>query len=113
MSTLSKRSLLGLTAIGALVALAGCGKKDEPAPQAAAPASAAAEPAAAAAEPLKVAWIYVGPVGTPAGATRTTRAARRSEAAFGDKVKTTFVESVPEGADTERVLRDLAPRATR
>jgi len=28
--------------------------------------------------------------------------------ALGDKVKTTFVENVPEGADAERVIRDLA-----
>ena len=52
MSNLSKRSLLGWTAIGALVALAGCGKKEEPAPQAAAPASAPAAAAAPAGEPL-------------------------------------------------------------
>ena len=30
------------------------------------------------------------------------------EAALGAKVKTTFVENVPEGADAERVIRDLA-----
>ena len=32
MSTLSKRSLLGLTAVAALTALVGCGKKEEAAP---------------------------------------------------------------------------------
>ena len=30
------------------------------------------------------------------------------EAEFGDAVETTFVESVPEGADAERVIRKLA-----
>jgi simple sugar transport system substrate-binding protein len=30
------------------------------------------------------------------------------EAAFGDKVETTFVESVPEGADAERVITQMA-----
>jgi simple sugar transport system substrate-binding protein len=30
------------------------------------------------------------------------------EKAFGDKVKTTYVENVPEGADAERVIRELA-----
>ena len=113
MSTLSKRSLLGLTAIGALVALAGCGKKDEPAPQAAAPASAAAEPAAAAAEPLKVAWVYIGPVGDAGWTYAHDQGRKAVEAEFGDKVKTTFVEKVPESADAERVLRDLASQGNK
>ena len=43
MTTLSKRTLLGWTAVAAFTALAGCGKKEEPAPPAAAPAAAPAE----------------------------------------------------------------------
>jgi simple sugar transport system substrate-binding protein len=35
------------------------------------------------------------------------------EAALGSKVKTTFVENVPEGADAERVIRDLAQQGNR
>ena len=36
------------------------------------------------------------------------QARKAIEAQFGDKIKTTFVENVPEGADAERVFRDLA-----
>ena len=63
---------------------------------------------AAAAEPLKVAFVYVGPVGD-AGWTYAHEQGRLAmEKALGDKVKTTYVESVPEGADAERVIRKLA-----
>jgi simple sugar transport system substrate-binding protein len=90
----------------AAAALVACGKKDEAAP--AAPATASA-PAAAKTEPLKVAFVYVGPVGD-AGWTHAHDNGRKAvEAKFGDKVKTTFVESVPESAaDAERVIRQLA-----
>ena len=44
----------------AAASLIGCGKKEEAAP---APAPAAATAPAPAAEPLKVAFVYVGPVG--------------------------------------------------
>ena len=61
-----------------------------------------------AAEPLKVGFVYVSPVGD-AGWTSQHHAGRLAmEKALGDKVKTTFVEKVPEGADAERVIRDLA-----
>ena len=40
-------------------------------------------------------------------ATARIAARKAAEAEFGDRLKTTFIESVPEGADTERVLRDL------
>jgi basic membrane protein A len=97
-----KRTLLRLAAaaLGA-AALAGCGKKDDAAP--AAPPAAAAP----AAEPLKAAWIYVGPVGSAGWSYAHDQGRQAAEAAFAGQVKTSFVESVPEGADTERVLRDL------
>ena len=107
-----KRQLFKLAGAAALslAALAGCGKKDE-APVAAAPAPAA-EPAASvaapAAEPLKAAWIYVGPVGSAGWSYAHDLGRKAVEAEFGDKIKTTFVESVPEGADAERVLTQMA-----
>lgn len=64
--------------------------------------------AAAAAEPLKVGFVYVGPVGDFGWSYQHDQGRLAVEAAFGDKVETTFVESVPEGADAERVLRTLA-----
>lgn len=115
MSVLSKRALLKLAAVSSVAAaaalVAGCGKKDEPAAAAEAPASAPA--AAAAAEPLKAAWVYVGPVGD-AGWTYAHDLGRKAvEAEYGDKVKTTIVEKVPEGADAERVIRDLATQGNK
>ncbi len=58
--------------------------------------------------PLKAGFVYVSPV-TEAGWTRQHDEGRKAvEAALGSRVKTTFVENVPEGADAERVIRDLA-----
>ncbi|MCG6202406.1 BMP family ABC transporter substrate-binding protein [Psychromonas antarctica] len=60
------------------------------------------------AAPLKVGFVYVSPVGE-AGWTYTHDVARKYlEEKFGDKIKTTFVESVAEGADAERVITQLA-----
>jgi basic membrane protein A and related proteins len=110
---MEKRSVLKLAAISAAfgaVALVGCGKKETPPP---APAAAPAAAPAPKAEPLKAAWVYVGPVGD-AGWTFAHDLGRKAvEAKFGDKVKTTFVEKVPEGADAERVIRDLAQQGNK
>ncbi len=58
--------------------------------------------------PLKVAWLYVAPL-TDAGWVRQHDEGRKAvEAALGDQVKTSYVENVPEGADAQRVIRDLA-----
>ena len=108
MTDLTKRSLLKVAALSAVAAaaLAGCGKKEEPAP-APAPAPAAA-PAPAKPEPLKVAFAYVGPVGDGGWTFAHDNGRKEMEKALGDKVVTSFVESVPESADAERVFRDLA-----
>ena len=59
-------------------------------------------------EPLKVGFVYVTPTGE-AGWTYTHDQGRKHiEEKFGDKVKTTFVENVAEGADAERVIMQLA-----
>jgi simple sugar transport system substrate-binding protein len=88
----------------------GCSKKVEPtAAPTAAPAALTAAPAAApaAAAALKIAFAYVGPVGD-AGWTFAHDLGRKAVAEkFGSKVATSFVENVPEGADAERVIRDL------
>ena len=58
--------------------------------------------------PLKIGFVYVTPV-LDAGWVRQHDEARKAvEAALGDRVKTTYVENVAEGADAERVIRDLA-----
>lgn len=110
-----KRALLKAAALSALAAaaLVGCGKKEEAAPAAPAPASAASVAAAPAPEPLKAAWVYIGPTGD-AGWTFAHDLGRKAvEAEFGDKVKATIVEKVPEGADAERVIRDLATQGNK
>jgi simple sugar transport system substrate-binding protein len=111
----SKRSWLRTAALSAVAvaALAACGKEEPAAPKAAAPAPAAAKAEPPKTEPFKAAWVYVGPVGD-AGWTFAHDTARKAvEAEFGDKVKTTFVEKVPEGADAERVIRDLAAQGNK
>ena len=107
-----KRSILKLAAVAAAAsALVACGKKDEPAPTAAAPApapAAASAPAPAKADPLKIAFAYVGPVGDGGWTFAHDNARKALEKEYGDKIVTSFVESVPESADAERVIRDMA-----
>ena len=112
MKDLSKRSLIKLAALTAVAsaALMGCGKKEEAAP-APAPAPAVAE--APKAEPLKIAFAYVGPVGDGGWTFAHDNARKAIEAEFGDKIVTSYVESVPEGADSERVLRDMASQGNK
>ena len=67
----------------------------------------------AAKAPLKIGFVYVAPV-TDAGWVRQHDDGRKAvEAALGDKVKTTYVENVAEGADAERVIRDLAQQGNK
>lgn len=113
----TRRITLAALAAGAALTLWGCGKSNDNAGGNAAPAASSAPAAAAPApanEPLKVAFVYVGPVGD-AGWTYAHDAARKEvEAKFGDKVKTSFVENVPESAaDAERVFRDLATQGNK
>ena len=59
--------------------------------------------------PVKAAFVYVSPI-ADAGWTHQHEAGRKEMmTALGDKaVQSTFVENVAEGADSERVIRDLA-----
>jgi simple sugar transport system substrate-binding protein len=102
----NKRNALWLAAMAAAAAtLVGCGKKEEPV--AAAPAPAPASAAAPKAEPLKIAFAYVGPVGDAGWTFAHERGRKAVEAEFGDKVKTSYIENVPEAADAERVFRQM------
>jgi basic membrane protein A and related proteins len=56
----------------------------------------------------KVGFVYVAPVGDAGWVFQHERGRQAVEAAFAGKVKTTYVENVPEGPDAERVIRDLA-----
>ena len=57
---------------------------------------------------VKAAFVYVGPTGDHGWTYRHDIGRQQVEEAFGDRVETTFVESVPEGADAERVMTQLA-----
>jgi len=114
----TRRITLAALAAGAALTLWGCGKSNDNAGGSTAAPAASSAPAAAAPapanEPLKIAFVYVGPVGD-AGWTHAHDDGRKEvEAKFGDKVKTSFVESVPESAaDAERVFRDLATQGNK
>ena len=71
--------------------------------------SLAAEPSQSASKsPVKAAFVYVTPV-FDAGWTHQHDQGRKAvEKALGNAVKTTVVDNVAEGADSERVVRDLA-----
>ena len=60
-----------------------------------------------AAEPLKVGFIYVGPVGDHGWSYQHDQGRQAIEKALGDKVKTSYLEKIPEGADAERALERL------
>ena len=60
------------------------------------------------ATPLKIGFVYVAPVLDAGWVHQHDEARKVVEAALGDQVKTTYVENVAEGADAERVIRDLA-----
>ena len=66
-----------------------------------------------AAEPLKVAFAYSSPVGDGGWTAAHDRGRQAAVAKFGDKIVTQYVESVPESADAERVLRDLAAQGNK
>jgi hypothetical protein len=61
-------------------------------------------------EPAKIGFVYIGPTGDHGWTYSHDQGRKAVEAKFGDKVKTTFVENVPETADAERVFRDLASK---
>lgn len=98
MKTFSK--LLTMTIAG--LALAAC-SSDEP------EVTAEAERAAVeTVEPIKAGFIYVSPTGEAGWTFAHDEGRLALEERFGDMVETTFVENVPEGADAERVLTQLA-----
>ena len=111
MTDLSKLTfkIAALTAV-ASAALVGCGKKEAPPAPAAAPAAAASAPTP---EPLKIAFAYVGPVGDGGWTFAHDNARKALEKEFGDKIKTSFAENVPESADAERVIRDMATQGNK
>jgi len=64
-------------------------------------------------EPLKIGFVYVSPVGSAGWTYQHELGRQHLEKTLAGKVKTSFVESVPEGADAERVIRRLAQEGNR
>jgi simple sugar transport system substrate-binding protein len=69
--------------------------------------AAALATSAAAAEPL-VCFVYVSPIGDAGWTFQHDQGRKDMEKALAGKVKTKYVENVAEGADAERVIRELA-----
>ena len=57
---------------------------------------------------VKACFVYVGPVGDGGWTYQHDVGRQDVEAAFGDRVETAYQENVPEGADAERVLTQMA-----
>jgi simple sugar transport system substrate-binding protein len=57
---------------------------------------------------LKVGFIYVGPVGDGGWTYQHDLGRQEMQAALGSAVETVFQESVPEGADAERAITQMA-----
>ena len=58
--------------------------------------------------PLKVAFVYVSPIGEAGWTFQHEQGRLAMQQALGNRVTTRVVEGVAEGADSERVMRDLA-----
>lgn len=62
----------------------------------------------AADEKLKVGFVYISPIGDAGWTYQHDLGRLAMEAKLGDKVETKIIDSVPEGPEAERVIRDLA-----
>jgi len=109
---MTSRSMIQYVALAGLIGAANllaCAKQEEPKkPEAPAAAAPAPKP-----EPLKVAFVYVGPVGDAGWTFAHDLGRKYAESKYGDRIKTTFVEKVPEGPDAERVIRDLVAQGNK
>jgi simple sugar transport system substrate-binding protein len=64
--------------------------------------------AAMAQDKTKACFVYVGPIGDGGWTYQHHQGLLAVQAEFGDKVETAYQENVPEGADAERVLTQMA-----
>jgi basic membrane protein A and related proteins len=120
MIVMLRRTLVPLAVLAFGAAIAGCGQESGKAPSGAAktaaapapkPAEAPAkapEPAKVGAGPITVCFVYVSPIGDAGWTYQHDLARRELEKALAGRVTTKYVENVPEGADAERVIRELA-----
>lgn len=64
--------------------------------------------ASKAASPLRAAWVYVAPIANAGWTYQHDLGRLAAVKAFGDQLKTSYVENVSEGADATRVIHQLA-----
>ena len=74
--------------------------------------AAASEPALAA-PPVNIAVVYLGNPGDAGWTLAHDNGIKEVIAKYGDQVKITRVENIPESADSERVFRDLANKGNK
>lgn len=86
---MNRRTLLATAALGLGLAFGGAGH-------------------AAGMDKVKACFVYVGPIGDGGWTYQHHQGLLAVEAAYGDKVETAYQENVPEGADAERVLTQMA-----
>ncbi|POR54899.1 nucleoside-binding protein [Paraburkholderia eburnea] len=67
----------------------------------------------AATPPVGVAFVYLGNPGDAGWTYAHEQGVKAVETQYGDKIKVTRVENVPESADSERVFRDLAAKGNK
>ncbi|MBN1659179.1 MAG: BMP family ABC transporter substrate-binding protein, partial [Anaerolineae bacterium] len=99
--------LLAILIVASLL-LAACGATPEP--EATTAPTEVAQPTSAPREKVKVAFVYVAPIGDLGWTWAHDQGRLALEEHFGDKVETAFIENVPEGPDAERVIRDFAEK---
>ncbi len=85
---MKKRTLLAGVAASALASMAFAGSHGE--------------------GPVTAGFVYVGPIGDGGWTYQHNQGRLAVEAEFGDQVETIFQESVPEGADAERAITQMA-----
>jgi len=93
----------------ATILISACGKQEAPAPMAE-PSKPVEAPQSA---PLKVGFVYVSPVGDAGWTSQHNAGREQMLKTLGTRVASTYVEKVPEGADAERVIRDLAQQGNK
>ena len=91
---------LALGAVGAGGLLSACG-------------SQGASQGGGSGDKLKAAWVYIGPTGDAGWTKRHDDGRKMVQNEIGDRVETSFVENVPEGATAQRTFEDLARKGNR
>lgn len=90
--------------------LTACAGTATPAPTQAPAETPTKAPAKPALEKLKIAFVYVAPIGDLGWTWAHDQGRQMVEKELGDQVETAYIENVPEGPDAERVIRDFVQK---